>query len=252
MELELEKGSLINILDVASIAGYSREANLWFSSEGLRIINQLEDQLLVEAFYSDSFFSEYSGDNLEVGLDCKHLNRLAKFIDGKTVRVEVRKDEFLISGENTRIYFSPFEVEDESKFELKKTPSGEALYNNQGDMTGLTDSYVYAQTHVIPPAKLRPLGGVDELIFRVSDDHLYLVQQTEGVKFEKVISDKIDNPSDTSVYISSKNLIGAMNVLKLWYRDITIGIPQKEKYPIIFHDSGEDHQITVLVAQMEK
>lgn len=244
MELRLEKESLINILNAASIAGYSREANLKFSSEGLRIINVMEDQLLVKAWYSSSFFTEYNGDELEIRVDCKQLNRMSKFIDGETVRVEVKEDEFLIQSEYTTIYFSPSK-EDDITLKLNKTLFGEVL--SSYDITRLTD-YIYAQTTIIPPGKLRPLGSIDELIFRVDNNVLSLVQQSEGVKFEKMISENVSDPSTTSVTMSSKLLIATMNVFKFWYKDVTIGIPKKENYPLIFHDSSEDYDVTVLVA----
>lgn len=247
----MEKGSLINILNAASIAGYSREANLKFSSEGLRIINEMEDQLMVNAWYSSDFFTEYKGNELEIRVDCKQLNRLAKFIDGEVVSVEVEEDRFLIQGEHTKIHFSPSKVDGEHNLQLKKIHLGEFSYNDE-DVTRLTESYVYAQTHVIPPGKLRPLGGVDELIFKVENNLLSLVQETEGVRFEKIISENVINPSSTSMAISGKNLIAAMNVLEFWYRDITIGIPKKEDYPVIFHDSSKDYNVTVLVSPMEQ
>lgn len=240
----MEKESLINILNVASIAGYSRETNLRCNSKGLRILSKLEDQLLVEARYSSSFFTEYKGDDVELGLDCKHLNRLSKFIDGEVVRVEIKEDECLIYGDCTKIYFSPLKVEDEGS--MKKTPFGEVLHRNK-DVTKLND-YIYSQITVIPSGKLRPLGGIDELIFEVDNDLLLLVQQAEGVRFEKILSEKVSENSCTTVSISSKNLIAAMNVFEFWYRDITIGIPKKEGYPIIFYDSSKDYEITAMVS----
>lgn len=250
MELKLEKEKLINLLEVASIAGYSKETNLEFAFEGLRITSGLEDQLLVKAWYSSGFFTEYKWDgNIEIGLDCKHLNRLSKFIDETSLRVEIKEGEFLILGDYTKVYFCPFKVETEDSLKLGNIPLDEVL-DNYEDVISLTDAYVYAQAHVIPPGKLRPLGGIDELIFRVDNNVLSLVQQSEGekVRFEKIISDNVLNPSPTSVPISTKNLIAVMNIFNLWYKDITIGLPQKENYPVIFHDSCEDYEITVLVA----